>query len=153
MSFQLKFIPPNTTSLIQPMDQCIISVFKKLYTKFLFEYMYEECYAELAKNVVIHFWKKEFNIVKCIWLITRAYTKINKRTLVHAWKGLCGSDSEWLLGTGGQGLPDDQDRNDPDKTNDPDVIVGEIIKTAQNLSMDAIDGEDLAGHFKALDIV
>jgi hypothetical protein len=33
----VKFLPPNTTPLIQPMDQQVISNFKKLYTKALFQ--------------------------------------------------------------------------------------------------------------------
>jgi len=37
----LKFLPPNTTPLIQPMDQQVISNFKKLYTKALFQMCFE----------------------------------------------------------------------------------------------------------------
>ena len=33
----VKFLTPNTTPLIQPMDQQVISNFKKLYTKALFQ--------------------------------------------------------------------------------------------------------------------
>ena len=34
---KVKFLPPNTTPLLQPMDQQVISNFKKLYTKALFQ--------------------------------------------------------------------------------------------------------------------
>jgi hypothetical protein len=33
---RVQFLPPNTTSLIQPMDQEVIAGFKKLYTRVLF---------------------------------------------------------------------------------------------------------------------
>ena len=34
---KLLFMPPKTTSILQPMDQQVIANFKKLYTKALFE--------------------------------------------------------------------------------------------------------------------
>ena len=37
----VKFLPPNTTTLTQPMDQQVISNFKKLYTKALFQRCFE----------------------------------------------------------------------------------------------------------------
>ena len=37
----IKFLPPNTTPLIQPWDQHVISNFKKLYTKALFQRCFE----------------------------------------------------------------------------------------------------------------
>jgi len=37
----VKFLSPNTTPLIQPMDQQVISNFKKLYTKTLFQRCFE----------------------------------------------------------------------------------------------------------------
>ncbi|PNF20376.1 hypothetical protein B7P43_G10240 [Cryptotermes secundus] len=38
---KIQFLPPNTTPLLQPMDQQVISNFKKLYTKALFEHCFE----------------------------------------------------------------------------------------------------------------
>ncbi|XP_068225743.1 tigger transposable element-derived protein 1-like [Palaemon carinicauda] len=35
------FLPPNTTSLLPPMDQQVISNFKKLYTKYFFKRCFE----------------------------------------------------------------------------------------------------------------
>ncbi|XP_035228349.1 tigger transposable element-derived protein 1-like [Stegodyphus dumicola] len=39
----VQFLPPNTTSLIQPMDQEVIAGFKKLYTRALFRRYFEVC--------------------------------------------------------------------------------------------------------------
>ncbi|KAK1333769.1 hypothetical protein QTO34_006156 [Cnephaeus nilssonii] len=39
--FTVRFLPPNTTPLIQPMDQQVISNVKKLYTKTLFQRCFE----------------------------------------------------------------------------------------------------------------
>jgi hypothetical protein len=39
----VQFLPPNTTSLIQPMDQEVIASFKKLYTRALFRRCFEAC--------------------------------------------------------------------------------------------------------------
>lgn len=38
---KVKFLPPNSTSLTQPMDQQVTAKFKKLYTKALFQRWYE----------------------------------------------------------------------------------------------------------------
>ncbi|GBN80858.1 hypothetical protein AVEN_122576-1, partial [Araneus ventricosus] len=38
---KIQFLPPNTTPLLQPMDQKVISNFKKLYTKALFVRCFE----------------------------------------------------------------------------------------------------------------
>ena len=38
---KIKLLPPNTTPLIQPMDQRVIANFKQLYTKFLFQRCFE----------------------------------------------------------------------------------------------------------------
>jgi hypothetical protein len=39
----VQFLPPNTTSLIQPMDQEVIAGFRKLYTRALFCWCFEAC--------------------------------------------------------------------------------------------------------------
>ncbi|GFY58405.1 zinc finger MYM-type protein 1 isoform X2 [Trichonephila inaurata madagascariensis] len=42
-NFLIQFLPPNTTSLIQPKDQEVIAAFKKLYTRVLFRRCFEAC--------------------------------------------------------------------------------------------------------------
>uniref|UniRef100_UPI00358F4F24 tigger transposable element-derived protein 1-like n=1 Tax=Myxine glutinosa TaxID=7769 RepID=UPI00358F4F24 len=49
---KVKFLPPNTTPLIQPMDQQVISNFKKLYTKAMFQRCFEGEILKALKNLL-----------------------------------------------------------------------------------------------------
>ncbi|XP_068203820.1 tigger transposable element-derived protein 1-like [Palaemon carinicauda] len=54
------YLPPNTTPLLQPMDQQVISNFKKLYTKYLFKKSFD---GTNNTNLTLHeVWKDHFNI-------------------------------------------------------------------------------------------
>ncbi|XP_066980113.1 tigger transposable element-derived protein 1-like [Macrobrachium rosenbergii] len=83
---QFKFLPPNTTSVLQPMDQQVISNFKKLYTKALFSRCFRV--TEETKLTLKEFWKKHFNVFHCITLIDNAWTEVTYRTLNSAWRKL-----------------------------------------------------------------
>ncbi|XP_066978517.1 tigger transposable element-derived protein 1-like isoform X3 [Macrobrachium rosenbergii] len=83
---KVKFLPPNATPLLQPMDQQVISSFKKLYTKALFS----RCF-QVTNNTNLtlrDFWKEHFNILHCINLIDKAWNEVSYRTLQLAWKKL-----------------------------------------------------------------
>ncbi|XP_064093866.1 tigger transposable element-derived protein 1-like [Macrobrachium nipponense] len=78
--------PPNTTSILQPMDQQVISNFKKLYTKHLFR-----CCFEVTENTNLtlrEFWKDHFNIAIGLKIIDIAWQGVTKRTLTSTWKKL-----------------------------------------------------------------
>ncbi|XP_043259296.1 tigger transposable element-derived protein 1-like [Colletes gigas] len=83
---KIQFLPPNTTPLLQPMDQQVISNFKKLYTKALFERCFEV--TEGTNFTLTEFWKYHFHIVACLKMIEKAWEGITKRTLTSAWKKL-----------------------------------------------------------------
>ena len=82
----VKFLPPNTTPLLQPMDQQVISNFKKLYTKGLFT----RCFQVTSDTdlTLREFWKDHFNILHCINLVDKAWNEVSHRTLRSAWKKL-----------------------------------------------------------------
>ncbi|XP_066977870.1 tigger transposable element-derived protein 1-like [Macrobrachium rosenbergii] len=83
---KIKFLPPRITSLIQPMDQQVISNFKKLYTKALFHRCFEVT-SETSLTLAT-FWKEQFHILSCVRLIGKAWADVSKRTLRAAWRNL-----------------------------------------------------------------
>ena len=83
---KVKFLPPNTTPLIQPMDQQVIANFKKLYTKALFRKCFDvTCDTQLTLR---EFWKDHFNILNCVNIIDQAWGNVTYRTLNSAWRKL-----------------------------------------------------------------
>jgi hypothetical protein len=127
---RIEFLPPNTTSIIQPMDQLVIANFKKVYTKLLFELLFDRCQLHPDAMTVTEFWKKSFTIVECILLITRAWQAVTQRTLNSAWRPLfppfCQIEAV--------GEKDDEEE---------DAIFAQIVATAKNLNMD-VDASDLS---------
>ncbi|KAF6361685.1 hypothetical protein mRhiFer1_009915 [Rhinolophus ferrumequinum] len=76
------FCTPNTAPLIQPMDQQVISNFKKLYTKALFQRCFE---VTSDKELTLReFWKNHFNILCCLHLIDKAWRDVFHRTVTSA---------------------------------------------------------------------
>jgi hypothetical protein len=71
---QVKFLPPNTIPLIQPMDQQVISNFKKLYTKALFQRCFEV--TSEAEPTLTDLWKDHFNILHCLRIIDKAWRQV-----------------------------------------------------------------------------
>uniref|UniRef100_A0A3Q1BQ93 DDE-1 domain-containing protein n=1 Tax=Amphiprion ocellaris TaxID=80972 RepID=A0A3Q1BQ93_AMPOC len=68
---QIEFLPPNTTSLIQPLDQGIIRAFKALYTHFSLK----------------DYWHG-YTIASCLQNIQRAIQEMKPETLNACWKKL-----------------------------------------------------------------
>nr|XP_053640973.1 tigger transposable element-derived protein 1-like [Cherax quadricarinatus] len=83
---KVKFLLPNTTPLLQPMDQQVIANFKKLYTKALFE----RCFVVTSETQLTlrEFWREHLNILNCVNLIGKAWEGVTKKTLNSAWKKL-----------------------------------------------------------------
>nr|XP_020671309.1 tigger transposable element-derived protein 1-like [Pogona vitticeps] len=83
---RIMFLPPNTTPLLQPMDQQVIANFKKNYTKEFFW----QCFrmTEGTNLTLSEFWKEHFDIDGCLKMITRAWDSISQRNLNSAWRPL-----------------------------------------------------------------
>ncbi|XP_017756502.1 PREDICTED: tigger transposable element-derived protein 1-like [Eufriesea mexicana] len=81
---QIVFLPPNTTSLVQPLDQGIIATFKKYYVKLTFSYILKKI--ENDGISLTEAWKK-FSILDCINQATAVIAQI-EHTLNSCWKAI-----------------------------------------------------------------
>uniref|UniRef100_A0A8C0ITL4 DDE-1 domain-containing protein n=1 Tax=Chelonoidis abingdonii TaxID=106734 RepID=A0A8C0ITL4_CHEAB len=70
------FLPPNTTSILQPLDQGVIRCFKATYTRFTFSQIHSAM-------------DKSFSIVDCITYIKQAMDAIKPETVNACWRNLC----------------------------------------------------------------
>lgn len=90
---EVLFLPPNTTSLIQPMDQCVIATFKTYYLKRVVKSMlravnqHRACEDFNSQNVVRNFWKN-FSILDCIGFVDEAWQEVSSSTLNASWSKL-----------------------------------------------------------------
>lgn len=78
------FMPPNTTSLIQPMDQGVIHSFKCHYKgEFLRRFINMNPSSE-----TIEVCRKSFTIKDCVFVLADAWNSVSRDTLVKAWRNL-----------------------------------------------------------------
>ncbi|XP_066428508.1 tigger transposable element-derived protein 1-like [Eleutherodactylus coqui] len=78
------FLPPNTTSLLQPMDQGAIATFKKYYLRRTFRQATEG----ESGMTLREFWKN-FTICNAIKNIDASWREITTATMNGVWKKLC----------------------------------------------------------------
>ncbi|XP_067135000.1 tigger transposable element-derived protein 1-like [Centruroides vittatus] len=120
---RVKYLPPNTTALLQPMDQQVISNFKKLYTKSLFRKCFEV--TNDTRLTLKEFWKNHFHILNCVHLIDNAWNQVTYRTMNSAWRKL------W---------PDCVPERDFEGFNEE--IVDDIVSIGQSIGLE-VDNEDI----------
>lgn len=84
--FKVVFLPPNVTSLIQPMDQCIIASFKKVYRSNLLAKMIK--YVDESEHKESAEFKKGFILINAIGDMKYAWDHVTQKSLVFGWKNL-----------------------------------------------------------------
>ena len=80
-----KFLPPNTTSLIQPMDQGILGSVKRRYKKSLLHFLVvqNDCSSKSIPEIV-----KELTNKDAVFWAAQAWEEINQETLMNGWNKL-----------------------------------------------------------------
>ncbi|XP_023314095.1 tigger transposable element-derived protein 1-like [Trichogramma pretiosum] len=84
---KILFLPPNTTSLIQPMDQSIIATFKSYYIKGVSRNILNSLHQSTSEDYVKQFWKN-FNIAHSISIVDESWRMIKNTTLNNGWNNL-----------------------------------------------------------------
>ena len=69
---KMKFLPPNSTPILQTMDQQVISNVKTFYARALCQKCFEVINDTQLKRC--EFWKDHFTIMNCLTLICNAWT-------------------------------------------------------------------------------
>lgn len=90
------FFPPNTTSLIQPMDQGVITNFKSYYLRESFHLASSKVECAKGRNKVKaleRFWKN-FNIADVIELVKASWGQVTQNTLAGVWGKILPSSNE-----------------------------------------------------------
>ncbi|XP_017891414.1 tigger transposable element-derived protein 1-like [Ceratina calcarata] len=88
---KILFLPPNTTSLLQPLDQGIIYTFKTYYIRRALEWILD---VTDSKSInVMEAWKK-FSIKHCIDIISLSLKELKTSTLNACWKKIWRSSVE-----------------------------------------------------------
>ncbi|GCC33616.1 hypothetical protein chiPu_0012086 [Chiloscyllium punctatum] len=85
-NIKVLFLPPNTTSLLQPMDQGAIAAFKAYYLRRTFRKLIAATEGD-NKDSVLQFWKS-FNIKNAIDIIVEAWGDVSKDCLRAVWQKL-----------------------------------------------------------------
>lgn len=82
---KVKFLPPNVTPLIQPMDQGVLDTIKRYYRKELLTKILTE---EENESVSVSYLLKSINIKHVIYMIADAWDRVSEKTLNKSWKKL-----------------------------------------------------------------
>ena len=83
---EVLFLPPNATSLIQPLDQGIIKAFKAHYTRELYSKAFEALKAN-KESTVMDYWKS-VTIHNVIDYVGTAWDNIKRAAINNCWKNV-----------------------------------------------------------------
>nr|XP_033813974.1 tigger transposable element-derived protein 1-like [Geotrypetes seraphini] len=84
---EIVYLPPNTTSIIQPLDQGVIRTFKAHYTRYSLERIVHAMDEGHNVENIMKNWK-EFTIADAIKIIERAVKAVKPETVNLCWKNI-----------------------------------------------------------------
>lgn len=120
-NIKLMYLPPNTTSLIQPLDQGVIATFKKYYLRKTFRQAVKATEGENGITLK-QFWK-EYNIFKAVENIDAAWREVAVSTMNAGWRKLVPQFIHKFRGF------------------EEEHVVDELVEMATALELD-VDGND-----------
>lgn len=81
----VKYLPPNCTSLIQPQDQGILRSMKCLYKNLFLNAMLDA----VNRGVPLQDFLKSWNVKDAVYAINSAWAEVSESTLKNGWHKLC----------------------------------------------------------------
>ena len=81
------YLPANTTSIIQPMDQGVIATFKAYYLRRTLAMAVRA--TEDGKKTLKQFWKDTYNIYEAIKNIAASWNEVSESCMKGVWNKLC----------------------------------------------------------------
>nr|XP_031843598.1 jerky protein homolog-like [Nomia melanderi]XP_031843599.1 jerky protein homolog-like [Nomia melanderi] len=88
--FEIVFLPPNTTSLLQPMGQGVIAKIKKLFRHKMLSRI-------IACGGGLNEFYSKYTIKDCIQLLDESWTEINSRNIRNSWNNIKKSSEEVIV--------------------------------------------------------
>ena len=85
-NIKVVFFPPNTTSLLQPLDQHVIKSFKSKYLKKCFDDLHNK--TENTDVGVRDYWRA-FNIKHALNFIKESWEEVSVQSIRSSWKNAC----------------------------------------------------------------
>lgn len=76
-NIKVQFLPPNTTSKLQPLDQGIIKNFKTYYRREVVRQFLNDIESQTPTKI---------NILDAMWMVTKAWTNVTNTTIANCFK-------------------------------------------------------------------
>ncbi|XP_055643599.1 jerky protein homolog-like [Toxorhynchites rutilus septentrionalis] len=114
---QVIFLPPNVTSILQPMDQGIINAFKVIYKSNFLRRVLLETDSDCPVTEVI----KSFSLYDAIQLATHAWATITPETIANCWRNLLSVSQD-------QNYNSFNDFTISSPTSDPRVLLSKVVQ-------------------------
>ena len=128
----VKFLPANTTSIIQPMDQAVLACVKSFQKKKFYYKMFQYCEKHQENPKAFNDFLKEYTILEAIQDIEAGWKQVSEATIVKSFRKVFPID-KWNEVTGGTS-------DEPEGFDAPD---SEIVRVLQPNIENSID---LPGH-------
>lgn len=117
------YLPPNTTSILQPMDQGVISTFKAYYLRETFNQALRASEGETGVSLK-EFWRC-YNIRQAIENISKSWDEVSEKTMNAVWKNLWDDCANFL----GFDITED--------------VINETVDLARMIGLDEVEAEDI----------
>nr|XP_022911601.1 tigger transposable element-derived protein 1-like [Onthophagus taurus] len=118
------FLPPNTTALIQPMDQGAISNFKAYYLRRTFKQLFHHLNDEISIKVVL----KQINILKAVENVGESWIEVKQSCLKGVWRKLWPESTEDAEGA---------------DTDNLEGIVNDLVQYAEEVHFEGMEVNDI----------